>query len=178
VVARCLDGKCTAEQATAMLKQAGTAPHYKGLYAAVREVAAVSKEELDQVPADFPEVAPTSGFVRLMVDVDERWDHLKLIRTAGWKAPPKHADLDPPHEARVLREAYEASAKLPETRSVSEEMHQWLVESAKNAQALEEVLRAGKTTGAVDAASAEAAYKRAAADCTRCHAQYRDAPKK
>lgn len=176
-VQRCLDGSCTADQALALLKQAGTAPHYQGLYAAVHEFEAISPEELDGVSADFPEVAPTGMFVRLMVGIDTRWDHLKLIRAADWKAPAKHPDLEPAHEALLLKEAYRESARLLEGKPGVEEMHGWLVDAERRAKTLEELLRQAKTKG-IDSVALETAYKQAAADCSRCHAKYRDRPQK
>lgn len=173
-IKRCLDGNCTAEDATAMLKQAGTGANYKGLYAVVNEFAAVSNEDLDRVSADFPESAPVGMFVELMVTVDTHWDHLKLIRAAGWKTPPKHPALDPAHEALLLREAYHESARLGDVKKRSEEMHEWLVESEKNAKQLEDILLAGKSSGKVDTEAAEKVYKLAATDCSKCHAKYRD----
>src|SRR5262249_30099789 len=95
----CLDDSCAAEQAVAWLREAGTDPRYAGLSAAPRQLRRPSSEELDGVPADFPEAAEVGGMARLMVEVDARWDHLRLARAAGWKAPPGHPDVDPPHEA-------------------------------------------------------------------------------
>lgn len=173
-VVRCLDGSCTAEQALTWLKQAGTSSHYKGLYAAVHEFGPLKPEEFEMVSTDFPEVAPTGMFVQLMVDVDTRWDHIKLTRGAGWRVPPTHADLDPAHQALLLREAYRELARLPDVKHPSEGMHQWLIESEEHAQVLEDLLRQSK----IDGPAAEKAFLSAAADCTRCHAKYRDLPKR
>lgn len=175
-VVRCLDGACTVDQATAVLKQAGTSPHYKGLHAAVNEFQALTPAELDKVPADFPEVAPISDLVQSMVEVEEHWDLLKVVRAADWKVPAKHADLDPLHQARLLREAYEAAAKAPSVQQQAE-LKAWFVDAAKNVQELEKLLQSAKGSEPVDRKAAEAAFQRAGADCTRCHAKYRDAPK-
>lgn len=169
----CLDGNCSAERALGWLTQAGTAPHYKGLYASVHEFKAVSNADLDQVSAEFPETAEVGRFVETMVDIDTRWDHLRLIRAAEWTSPPKHPDLDPAHEALLLREGFRESTRVHDTKERNEEMRAWLREAEKNAEDLEKLLR----TGPVDGKLAEAAWKRAAADCTRCHDKYRDAPR-
>lgn len=169
-IRRCLDGQCTADTALAMLKQAGTGPNYTGLYAAVNEFSAIPNDVLDRVSADFPETAPVGQFTELMVTVDTHWDHLKLIRAAGWRTPPKHPDLVPAHEALLLREGYTESIRLGDAKKWPAEMHEWLIAAEKNAQHLEDVLRAGK----LDPDAAEKAYKQAATDCVKCHAKYRD----
>jgi protein tyrosine phosphatase (PTP) superfamily phosphohydrolase (DUF442 family) len=168
----CLDADCPAEAAVAILKTAGTDPRYTGLYASLTRVRRPTKEQLDQVPADFPETAAVSGLAQAMVRIDERWDRLKEVRAAGWKTPPDHPDLDPPHEALQLAEQFREAGRLPEVREKhSEEVRRWLAEAEENAAGLEAALRGGK-----DQAAAEALFKKAAADCGRCHGKYRDVP--
>ena len=53
----CLDATCPAEAAVAWLRQAGTDPHYTGLYSTVEHFRRPAPGELDQVAADYPEVA-------------------------------------------------------------------------------------------------------------------------
>jgi protein tyrosine phosphatase (PTP) superfamily phosphohydrolase (DUF442 family) len=172
---RCLDGQCTAAMAESLLKRAGTAPRYQGLYSAMHTLEAVPDSALDKVAADFPETAPIARFVEHMVDVDTHWDHLQEIRAAGWKSPASHPDLNPSHVALLLREAYRESARLPEMKKRPAEIQQWLAEAEQHAGQLETVLRPspGKT---VDREVAERAYHKVANDCTRCHARYRDVP--
>lgn len=177
-VRRCLDESCTAEAAVAELKRAGTAANYTGLYAAAGQFALVPAQELDQVPSDFPEVAPVAKLVELMVGVDERWEHLKQIRAAGWRTPASHADLDPPHEALLLREAYREAVRLEDVRQRSGELREWFVEAEATAGALESALRGVNEKGSAGATAAENAYRRAADACTRCHSKYRDLPSK
>jgi hypothetical protein len=177
-VHRCLDGRCTADAAVAELKRAGTAANYTGLYAAARQFELVPTQELDKVPADFPEVTPAAHLVQIMVDVDERWDHLKLIRAASWKTPANHADLEPAHEALLLRERYREAARLAEVKQRSVELLQWFTDAETAAGELESVLRAAKEKGTLDTTAVENAYRRAAASCAHCHAKYRDVPAK
>jgi protein tyrosine phosphatase (PTP) superfamily phosphohydrolase (DUF442 family) len=100
----CLDEKCSVEQAVAEMKLAGTDPHYIGLYETAKALVRPSKLELDQIAADFPEVAAVSALAQVMVQIDGRWDNLKLVRSAGGKVPADHPDIDPPHEALQLAE--------------------------------------------------------------------------
>jgi protein tyrosine phosphatase (PTP) superfamily phosphohydrolase (DUF442 family) len=167
---RCLDAARPAADALALLRRAGTDPHYTGLYATVEALAPPEPGELDGVAADFPEVARVNDLARLMVALDERWDHLKAVRAAGWKAPPDHADLDPPHEALQLREHYRELARLPEVESRPDDFRRLLGEAEGAAGELEQALRAGQ--------AAEPAFGRSAALCTQCHVQFRDAPRR
>jgi protein tyrosine phosphatase (PTP) superfamily phosphohydrolase (DUF442 family) len=90
----CLDEKCSVEQALAEMKRAGTDPHYTGLYGVPKTLSRPTSTDLDRLSADFPEVAKVPGLAQLMVEIDSRWENLKLIRAAEWKTPADHADLD------------------------------------------------------------------------------------
>src|SRR5262249_54209529 len=144
VVLLCLD-ECGAEEAVDWLRKAGTDPRYKGLYASVRELRRPTREELDAVPADFPETAEVGGMTRLMVEVDHRWDNLGLALEAGWKVPPGHPDVDPPHEALQLAELYREAVRLPDVRGDEHgELRRWLAEAEEGVRALNGVLQPGK----------------------------------
>jgi hypothetical protein len=172
----CLDSSCTATDALALLKQAGTGEQYPGLYAAARNIHFVATEDLDAVSAEFPEVAPVPGFVKLMVKVDEHWERIKQIKAAGWKTPPAHPDLDLAHEALMLRETLRASGHARELEGRPAELRAWLAESEQAAVELENVLPVGTEKGTIDIA--DAAFRKVASTCTRCHARYRDMPRK
>jgi protein tyrosine phosphatase (PTP) superfamily phosphohydrolase (DUF442 family) len=169
----CVDEKCSVQAALEGLRRAGTDPHYAGLYAAPKELRRPSKEELDRLPDDFPEVAAVPDLAQIMVGVDERWDRIKQVRAAGWSVPPGHPDVDPPHESLQLVEQYREALRLPKMKERPEEFRRWLTEARDAAEGLEAALRPRKGQG-VDAAAAEAAFKAAGAACTRCHARYRD----
>jgi hypothetical protein len=175
---RCLDGACPAADALALLRRAGTDPHYTGLYATVETLTPPTPGELDRVAADFPETARVNDLARLMVDIDERWDHLKAVRAAGWRAPPGHADLDPPHEALQLREHYRELARLTEVQSRPEDFRRLRGEAEAAAGELEQTLRESPPRGRLDREAAEQAFHRAATLCARCHARFRDAPRR
>jgi hypothetical protein len=170
----CLDEHCGVEQALAEMKRAGTDPHYAGLYASPRQLHRPTKEELDRVPDDFPEVAQVGGLAQAMVGIDDHWDWLKQTRAAGWKVPPDHPDIEPAREALMLVEGYREAARLPDVKTRPEELRRWLAEVEANAQDLEKALR--QVPPAADAA--EASFKKVSAACTRCHASYRDVPRK
>jgi protein tyrosine phosphatase (PTP) superfamily phosphohydrolase (DUF442 family) len=172
----CLDEKCGVETVLAEMRRAGTDPRYQGLYAAPRAFRRPTAQELDRVPAEFPETAPVPALAEVMVGVDQRWEDLKRIKAAGWKTPPDHPDLDPPHEALQLQEQYREAARLPEVQKRPEDFRRWLADAEEAATELERVLQQAKGKGTVDAPAAEQAFGRLSTACTRCHARYRDVP--
>jgi len=171
----CLDKKCTAADAINIMKRAGTDPRYLGLYAAPKELKRPTKEDLDRIEADFPEVRRVPPLAQTMVHIDVHWEHLAAVRTAGWQSPKAHPDLDPPHEALQLLEHYRELARLPETKQRPADFKKWLGEGETAAADLESVLRAD-TGKKIDATVAEMAYQRARMACVQCHAKYRDVP--
>jgi protein tyrosine phosphatase (PTP) superfamily phosphohydrolase (DUF442 family) len=168
----CTDPTWDAARAEAWLKTAGTDPRYAGLTGLPRSLARPMPEELARVPADFPSVAPVPDLARVMVQVDERWDHLKLVKSAGCSAPRDHPDIDPPHEAVQLAEHYREAARLPDAGRRGPELAKRLSEAEAAATELEQALR----TKPVDSDRAERAFARSAASCAGCHDQFRDRP--
>jgi protein tyrosine phosphatase (PTP) superfamily phosphohydrolase (DUF442 family) len=173
----CLDENCGVETVVAEMRRPGTDPRYQGLYAAPREFQRPTPEEMDRVPADFPEVAPVAALAEFMVAIDGHWESLKQVRAAGWKPPPDHPDIDPPHEALQLLEQYREAGRLPAVGEQPEEFRRYLAEAESASQALEAALRLAKTQGRADGPAAEAAFKKVEAACLRCHGKYRDAPR-
>lgn len=172
----CLDKTCTVSQAVAEMRRAGTDPHYTGLYAVPKTLIRPTPEDLDRVPADFPEIAPIADLAQFMVAIDARWDSMKLIRAAGWKTPADHPDLDPPHEALQLAEQFREAGRLEQVQKRPEEFRHWLAKATAKVNQFEEVLRLDKDKGSVDPAAVEQAFQKTGAACTHCHAKYRDVP--
>ncbi|HEV3259531.1 MAG TPA: hypothetical protein VG013_21880 [Gemmataceae bacterium] len=171
-----LDRQCSAEAALAEMRRAGTDPRYTGLYAVPKAFSRPTAEELDGVPAGFPEVARVADLAEVMVGIDQQWENMKLIRTADWKVPQGHPDLDPPHEALQLVEHFREAARLRQARQRPEDFRRRLAEAEGAAEQLELVLRLSGKKHAVDGRAAENAYRKAGAACTRCHGKYRDVP--
>jgi len=176
----CLDKSCTVDQALAEMRRAGTDPHYTGLYAVPHTLTRPTSADLDHIPSDFPEIATVPDLAQCMVEIDGRWDNLKQIRAAGWKAPASHQDLDPSHEALMLRESFQEAlrvaarfqrAELTGAHNRPAEVGQWLAAAAEKASVLEKDLRARAQYSIV-----EQAFHQIGASCIRCHAKYRDVP--
>jgi protein tyrosine phosphatase (PTP) superfamily phosphohydrolase (DUF442 family) len=170
----CLDEKCSVEQAVAQMKQAGTDPHYNGLYELPRTLVRPTKDELDTVRAEFPEVAEVSGLAQLMVEIDTRWDNLKTIQASGWMPPKNNPDLDPPHEALMLAEHYREAGRLPKVKERPAQFREMLTNAEEEAVRLEKTLRIAKQTGKMDRPGADEAFQRTKASCVQCHDKYRD----
>lgn len=163
-----LDPTWTPERAERWLSVAGTDPKYSGLTGLPRTLNRPTVEALDSLPPDFPTVARVPDLVRLMVEVDTRWDHLKAVKAAGWKTPADHADLDPPHEAVILAEQYREAARLAESSARGKEFLGLLMEGETAANELEKALREK------DAKAASTAFVRSQTACTACHQKFRD----
>jgi protein tyrosine phosphatase (PTP) superfamily phosphohydrolase (DUF442 family) len=166
----CLEESFTTDAAEAWLKRAGTDPHYTGLIGLPRTLQRPAPGELDNASADFPEVAPVGPLAETMVQIDERWDHLKALRSAGWQTPSEDADLDAPHEALQLLEEFRELARSPELRGRPAEFRALLDEATTKAETLEKCLR----QPTFDGNAVEAAFRASASMCARCHERFRD----
>ena len=144
VIAAIATENWTNEQAIAAMKQAGTAPNYVGLWATARDFKKPTKEELDQADATFPAAVPISSLAGAMVSIDERWEHIRAIRAAAWSTPKENPDLDPPHEALMLREDFRELHRAGETEKRPTDYLQKMAAAELAAQKLEDALRRGQ----------------------------------
>lgn len=163
-------GWLTAEQATERMRVSGTAQNYKGLYACASAATLLDPGAIDRVPADFPSVWKPSGYVRGMVEIDEVFEHLKLIELAGWVTPPDHPDLVPAAEARRLAALFHQLTDTDYVARKPPDLAIMMREADVCAQGLENLL-AGGATGRSELA---AQFKLVGASCKNCHAKYRD----
>jgi protein tyrosine phosphatase (PTP) superfamily phosphohydrolase (DUF442 family) len=173
----CLDDQCTVARAVDIMKRAGTDPRYAGLYAAPKELKRPGPDELNQLKVEFPETAEIPALAKSMVHMDERWEHLTLIKKAGWKTPKNHPDLDPPHEALQLMEHYRELARLPAIQKRAADFKGWLKDGEDAAKMLETALRKAATEKDPKLGVVENAYEQSRKMCVQCHAKYRDVPR-
>ena len=162
-------GQVTPGEAQARMKVSGTSPSYTGLYRCVAEARPAKPEELAVMPSDFPSVWKTSGLVKSMVEVDEIYEHLKLIEKAGWGAPKDHPDLVPAAEAGRLADIFRNLLDDERVKSKPVEFREWLTKSSKEVEFLE-----GLTTDGSDADELGKRFKVITASCKECHVKYRD----
>ena len=158
----------TPSQAVAWLREAGTATDYPGLYRAAEEFRPPSREQLAAVK-ELPEVSKTSSLVEAMVVIDAHFEHLKESQKAGWKTPPGHADISPPHEATLLWEQFKEMARTEDTAKRSDDYRAKLADAEKSTDTLRLAFKATANITALDAT-----FKQAGQSCTACHKKYRN----
>lgn len=169
VVQLCLDPAWTPERAERWMKAAGTDPKYTGLISLPATLTKPTAAELDAASSDFPPKADVPDLTRLMVAVDERWDRLKLVKDAGWKQPPNHPDIDPPHEAVQLAELYREAARLSAVKARGSDLLKHFSEAETAVNELAAALHQPSTE------AAGKAFGRVQSACSACHAIHRDA---
>jgi protein tyrosine phosphatase (PTP) superfamily phosphohydrolase (DUF442 family) len=165
----------SADRAVAWMEAAGTSPEYRGLFASAREFVPPTPRELEEAGDDLPERAEVPALVELMLEADARWSRLTAAREAGFRAPDGHPDVDPPHEALLLAEAFREMARRPEVAARGASFAGPVGEAERRALSLADALRdlrGGRTPGALDAA--ESAFRAAGRSCKDCHAAHRD----
>ncbi|HAB16041.1 MAG TPA: hypothetical protein DCE44_06295, partial [Verrucomicrobiales bacterium] len=160
----------TSEQALQWLKQAGTATNYAGLYRSVGTFERPSKETLAKVPDQFPARVEVSPLVDAMVEIDLRFDHLKLIKEAGYRQPPAHPDLSPAHEALLLQELFKELLRSTDTAARKQDYQDHLVKAEKAALDLHRILNSPVPSKD----KADAAFQSLSSSCGSCHKAYRN----
>ena len=150
-------------QAEQAMKKIGTSSHYKGLYKSVGKYKRLSKSKI-KAAGPIPEKAAVDDFTSSMAVMDRRWDRIKLLKKHGWKIPPRHPDIDPPHEVLMMRELFRELARQNE----HPEFHKQLKASEAFLAELENMVRQGKT------AAADATFKKIGNSCRDCHYKHRD----
>jgi protein tyrosine phosphatase (PTP) superfamily phosphohydrolase (DUF442 family) len=155
------------EEAVEALKKSETSPDYKGLYRDVAAFECPSDDVLAKI-GELPSKVVPEGLQAAMVDVDHRFELITLARAEGWKESPKHPDVDPPHEAKMLWERYRETARLEEAKGKGDAFLAFLAQAESGAAELEKAIRAG------DAEAADKAYGQIKKSCNACHADFRN----
>lgn len=165
-------------QGVAWLKQAGTAPEYRGLFDSIAKFEPPSEEELKAVPDDdLPQQAEVPGLVELMVEIDRLWDRLKAAQRAGFRAPSERLELDPPHEALMLMEQFREAGRQDQAKARGAEFLDRVRNAEQQASILETALRAfaqEQPSPARFLAEVDKAFTAVGRSCTGCHSVYRD----
>jgi protein tyrosine phosphatase (PTP) superfamily phosphohydrolase (DUF442 family) len=164
--------------AVRVLELAGTSANYRGLYQSASAARPLEEALLDALQVEFREMVNVPPIAEAMVALEHTHDNLGEIAAAGWRTPEGHPDLEPAHEALLLREHFTELLRTDEVQQQPEEFRQLLRESDAVAQKLEDELRAFKTAAgdATPPDSLGRLAERITANCKACHQKYRDVP--
>lgn len=169
-----LNGSLPPDRGVDVLTTLGTGEKYKGLWRAARDARPLDPKVLAELRVKFVPAAEIGPLADAMVHIDQRWEHLKAIRAAGWTSPTDHPDLDPAHEALLLQELFRELARPgPRNESVKNHpapFHRMLHESETAAATLQTAL----ATIPVNRDQAAAAFDAIAKTCKSCHQSHRD----
>lgn len=160
------------------LHAAGTSENYRGLYESVEQAHPLDRALLDALNAEFPSAVDVPPLAEAMVAVEHTHDHLKLLAENGWKPVPEHPDLEPAHEALLLREHFRELLRTGEVQQRPQDFQQRLQESEQAAHTLEDALRAFGAKAAATEPPTEVtdAFASVSEHCKSCHQRYRDVP--
>jgi len=166
------------ENAIEILELAGTNKNYVGLFRSARRASPIPADELDAFEPDFPEIAEVPPMAEAMVQLAHTHEHLQQIAASDWRTPENHPDLDPAHEALLLREHFTEMLRTPEVKAEPEDFKRMLRESESAAGKLETLLADWHSRGSKEPVPDDvpARAERIADNCKACHVRFRDAP--
>jgi protein tyrosine phosphatase (PTP) superfamily phosphohydrolase (DUF442 family) len=169
-------GLASPEVAVPILELAGTSKDYRGLYRSVARVRPMDPSELDQLEIEFKPIVQVPPLAEAMVSIGHVHDRLTRIAEANWKVPEQHPDLDPIHEALMLREHFTELLRTPAVRREPEDFRRMLRESESAAKSLQESLTRWKAGAPRNTPppSVAAASDSIRDNCKACHVRYRD----
>lgn len=171
-------GMTPSSGALAILKLAGTNPNYRGLYASVEGARAVDPAELDKLAVEFREAVKLPPMAQGMVELEHVHDRLKAIAAWGWKSPPAYPDIDPAHEALLLREHYTEMLRTEAVARETARFRELMQQGETQGQTLEDALRAWQKAGRPQPLPAEIGrtWDQINQGCAACHKEFRDVP--
>jgi rhodanese-related sulfurtransferase len=165
-------------RALAVLEIAGTNKNYRGLYQVAEAAKPLEQVLLDELVVDFRESVEIPPMAEAMVALEDTHEHMTAIAAAGWRVPESHPDLEPAHEALLLREHFTELLRADDVREKPEAFRDLLRDSETAAQELEDELRKWQLANdqPTPPESVQRSADRIAANCKTCHQKYRDVP--
>lgn len=174
VVACVTAGVIEPDVADDVLELAGTGKNYVGLFRTAENARPLSPARLKAIKAEFPEVATLPAMAEAMVEIERSFDRMSQVAAAGWKTPADHPDLEPAHEALILREQFTELLRTEDVEHRPEDFRKILQQAETLSRKLEDALNRDRSKESL--ASAAAAFQGLTANCTACHRVHRDVP--
>jgi protein tyrosine phosphatase (PTP) superfamily phosphohydrolase (DUF442 family) len=173
-------GLVSAEQGLATLQAAGTSPHYVGLFKSVETAGVIPRADLDSLDVVFREIAEIPPMAEAMVAIEHTFGNLERLADANWQPPNNHPDLDPAHQALMLKEHFTEMLRAEYVQPEPAGFQQILGHSRRLSEQLEDCLRqqdaTDDQTSTEDTESADRILKAIRVECKQCHQQFRDQP--
>jgi len=167
-------GLIPAGEAPRVLTLAGTSPHYRGLFAAAQQAKPLATAELDGLQVEFRSEVPVPPLAAAMVSMERHHDRLIRFQANDWQSLETHPDLDPAHEALMLREQFTELMRTDDARRRSQEFLRMLKESEQACKRLESALRNDDNVAV--RTMVRQALQQISVNCRRCHRRFRDNP--
>jgi protein tyrosine phosphatase (PTP) superfamily phosphohydrolase (DUF442 family) len=164
------------ESALAVLATAGTSPNYRGLYQSAKSAQRLDDKLLDELRPEFPETASLPPIADAMVQIERTHEHLRALAANKWKRLTGEPDLDPPHEALLLKEHYRELLRTDDVKRHSAEFRKLLADAERGAAVLEEALEEALEEDHVASQNADRAFVAVTKSCSNCHRKFRDVP--
>jgi protein tyrosine phosphatase (PTP) superfamily phosphohydrolase (DUF442 family) len=174
-------GLIGASDALAILITAGTSTNYRGLYKSTEQARRLDDALLDALDVEFRETVEVPPLADAMVALERTHDHIKRMAAAGWRTVAEHPDLDPAHEALLLREYYTELLRTDDLKRREADFQKLMREAEVAARSLEGALAKIKERQYPASKSdlhgpADAALAAITKNCAVCHAKFRDVP--
>ncbi len=160
----------------AILKLAGTNENYRGLFESVASAQKFATTILDDLETEFPESAILPPIAKAMVELEHTHNHLNQLAARRWRSQPTHPELEPAHEALLLREHFNEMLHLNIAAGQPDGFQKLLEESEYDAVQLEEAVRKWKQSDFLNSkpAAMDESLRRINDNCAKCHRLYRD----
>jgi protein tyrosine phosphatase (PTP) superfamily phosphohydrolase (DUF442 family) len=159
-----------------ILRVAGTSESYRGLYESAEKARRFERQMLDELVAEYPERVDLPPLADAMIVIEKAHGHLAAAEQSGWRAPDDHPDLDPAHEALLLREHFAELQRTPESLDRPQGFRDLLRHSERAALALEESLRGWSRREPPIPAEIGESFAEMTHACSTCHREFRDVP--
>ncbi|MEX2139484.1 MAG: hypothetical protein WD894_09495 [Pirellulales bacterium] len=174
-------GLIGAGDALAVLTAAGTSKNYRGLYKSAEQARRLDDALLDALDVEFRPAVEVPPLADAMVALERTHDYVRRIAAAGWRPVPEHPDLDPAHEALLLREHYTELLRTDELKRRPAEFQKQMRNGEQAAKSLEDTLASLKEQRYPTAklnlhTMADGALTAINKNCAACHQKFRDVP--